>query len=97
MSIALNCVLFTCKDMSIENNKYISIFYMWLTVLQQRGGLTTSDTLYIHIDKETFEFISSETEVFGEITQDYPCSMKILLYERPATLVEGMMFKYFLH
>ena len=70
---------------------------MWLTVLQQRSGLTKSDTLYIHIDKETFEYMNSENEIFGELLTSCPCNVKLLFYERPDTILEGTMFRYTVH
>ena len=66
-------------------------------MLQQRSCLTKSDTLYIHIDKETFEYMNSDTEIFGELLAVCPCNMKLLFYERPETILEGTMFRYTVH
>lgn len=66
-------------------------------MLQQRSCLTKSDTLYIHIDKETFEYMNSGTEIFGELFAVCPCNVKLLFYERPETILEGTMFRYRVH
>jgi hypothetical protein len=41
--------------------------------------------------------MNSGTEIFGELLRGCPCNIKIILYERPATILEGTMFRYTVH
>jgi hypothetical protein len=93
LSIAVSCILFTLTDADPATNKYCTIFLMWLSQLIRDGGLRKDDGLYITVDIRTFEYLN-EHRCFGSLLAALPCPFHILQKIPPATLLEGMLWKY---
>lgn len=96
MSICVNAVLFTIKDQLPKENKYIPIFYMWLSQLIKEGGLTEKDTFYLYIDLETLNYLTTEG-VFQMLHTKLPFQMKSFVYPPPLTLFDGTMLRFEYH
>jgi hypothetical protein len=92
-TICVDCLLFTLNGKSVHENKYIPIFYYWLSLFNKNSGLTINDYLNIKMDTFTFEHIKNDF-LFISITQNLKCSYNILLFNPPNSLLEGMMMKY---
>ena len=96
MSICVNAVLFTVKDQLPKENKYIPIFYMWLSQLIKDGGLTEKDMIYLYVDSETLQYISTEG-VFQLLKEKLPLQIKVFVYPPPLTLFDGTMLRFEYH
>jgi len=86
-------VVFTIKDASIENNKYISIFYIWLSLCIKNSGLGKDDLIRIKIDSDTFEYCKKNMLFVGLLTHS-ACPIQIVLFPRPNDVVDGMMVRF---
>jgi len=93
MSLCLDVILFTLKGKPIKDNKYVTIFNMWLSLCWKNSGLTGRDLLYIKIDSETYEYLKKDL-VFVGLQKAAPCPVQIEICPPPANLQEGMMMKY---
>ena len=94
MSLCLHCNLFTVKGTPINENKYVSIFVMWLSAAFQYGGLCASDQIYLTIDANTFEYLKTYTAFCGLMNMNRTCPVQLSLYPSPSTLREGMAMRY---
>ena len=65
-SICLSCIIYTIYDKQIEENKYVTIFLLWLSQLIKVGGLTKDDMLHMYIDKRTIEYLFNNS-IFGKL------------------------------
>ena len=93
MTVCLECVVFTIKGTSIENNKYISIFYIWLSLCIKNSGLGKDDQIRIKIDSETFEYCKQNMLFAGLLTHS-ACPIKIILFPPPNDVIDGMMIRF---
>lgn len=93
-SVFLNCVLFTLKDRPVKDNKYILIFYTWLSKLIQNAGLTKNDFLMISIDERTFDYIKTTPKCLNYLFHKMPCPHTFMVFPSPATMMEGMLMRY---
>jgi len=92
-SVCIDCVLFTLKDKPVKENKYISIFLMWLSVVSKHAGLTAHDAISLKIDKPSFDHLSNHL-VFISLVKKAVFQLCIMICPVPSTLREGMMMKY---
>jgi len=93
-TICLACLVYTLKDMPVEDNLYLNIFYKWLAKVIQSGGLTKDDCIQIRIDSRTAEYFNEADTVLPLLLERLPCSYSILTFDPPTTSLEGMMNKY---
>lgn len=96
MSLCLNCVLFTIKGKDVKTNKYVPIFYMWLSQLILNGGLQNEDALHIYIDSDTMDYLKTET-IFHPLIKKLKCKINIFVHAPPTTVFEGYMLRYAQH
>ena len=92
-SVCLDCVLFTLKDKPVKENKYISIFLMWLSVVCKHAGLTAQDAISLKIDKATFDYLNSNV-IFVSLLNKAVFQPRITICPVPSTMRDGMMMKY---
>jgi len=92
-SICVDCVLFTLKDVHVPDNKYVSIFYIWFSVLCKTAELDKNDLLNIKMDTRTYEYLSTE-KLFTELLKNTTFQKQIIECPPPSTLKEGAMLRY---
>jgi hypothetical protein len=93
-SLFLNCALFTLRDTPVKQNKYILIFYTWLSKLIQNGGLTKDDFLLISIDERTMEYIKTTPKCLAYLFSQLKCPFAFKIFPAPPTLLDGMRIRY---
>ena len=91
-SVCLTSLLFTLESVEVGSNGYVAIFLMYLASLVKSGGLTSADCFTLLIDKRTLDFINES--IFGAIFQRLPCEKRIIHFDAPKTMLEGMVRKY---
>jgi hypothetical protein len=92
-SICIDCILFTLKDKSVKENKYISIFLMWLSTLSTHAELDEHDMLSLKVDEPTFNYLNTHT-VFVSLFKKSNFKKKVIVCPIPTNLYEGMLMKY---
>ena len=85
----LYTVCFTKKGIQPENNKYISMFFIWLRYLEVYGGVTATDTICVIMDSETKRYIDTFQTV--NVIQIPYTSIE---FEQPSTAQEGTQYRY---
>ena len=85
--------LFTLVGKNPKENKYVDMFYMWLTYLKKYGGLGPNDCVGLIVDEDTLEFINSE-QPFGYICLHSQFSIEISTICKPRNVLEGMSERY---
>jgi hypothetical protein len=96
-TLFLNSVLFTLKDQAVRDNKYLMIFYTWLSKLVQNGGLTKDDFLLISIDERTLEFIKTTPKCLTYLLTELKCPWSFKIFPAPESLLDGMKIRYTPH
>jgi hypothetical protein len=96
-TLFLNCVLFTLADREVAKNKYIPIFYTWVSKLVQNGKLGREDFLLISIDERTIEHLKTKSGILGTLLSYLPCPYAFKIFPAPATLLDGMKIRYTPH
>ena len=86
-------VLFTLVGKDPAENRYVEMFYIWLTYLLKNGGLGPTDKISIILDKPTIDFINSEF-ILKHILNLCKVPIDFWLIPQPRTLSEGMVHKY---
>ena len=86
-------VLFTLVGKDPAENRYVEMFYIWLTHLLKNGGLGPSDKICIILDKPTIDFINSEF-ILKHILNLSRVTIEFWLILQPRTLSDGMVHKY---
>lgn len=86
-------VLFTLVGKDPAENRYVEMFYIWLTYLLKNGGLGPTDKISIILDKPTIDFINSEF-ILKHILNLCKVPIDFWLIPQPRTLSEGMVNKY---
>ena len=93
-SICVSCILYTLKDMEVDDNLYIDIFGVWLSKIIQSGGLTSNDIIHVIMDTRTSEYLENNSNILSMLVPALPCSFTIATVEPPTNNLEGMMYKY---
>jgi len=94
MSLCLHCNLFTVKGNPVNENKYVSIFVMWLSTALRYGGLNGTDQIHLTTDIDTFEYLKTYTAFCGLMNTNTTCPTHLSLHSPPTTLREGMAMRY---
>lgn len=96
-TLFLNAVLFTLADREVAENKYLPVFYTWVSKLVQNGGLGREDFLLISIDERTIEYLKTNSGILGTLLSYLKCPYAFKIFPAPATLLEGMRIRYTPH
>ena len=96
-TLFLNCVLFTPVHKEVKENKYVPIFYFWLSKLIQNGGLGRDDYLLISIDERTIEFIKKNPGCLSALISQLRCPYAFKIFPAPNTILDGMRIRYTPH
>ena len=86
-------VLFTLVGKDPADNRYVEMFYIWLTHLLKNGGLVEGDKICVLIDSPTIDFINADGNI-GFILNTCRVSIEFWLVRQPSTPSEGMVQKY---
>ena len=86
-------VLFTLIGKDPADNRYVEMFYIWLTYLLKNGGLVESDKICVLIDSPTIDFINADANI-GFILKTCHIPIEFWLVPQPSTPSEGMVQKY---
>jgi hypothetical protein len=85
--------LFTLGAKNPMENKYIDMFYIWLSYLKKYSGLGPNDCVGLIVDEDTMDVLNSR-ELSGYISQDAPFSIEISIMMRPVYLKNGLSERY---
>lgn len=96
-TLFLNCVLFTPLYKEVRDNKYILIFYTWLSKLIQNGGLGRDDFLLISIDERTIEYLKTTPKCLAYLFSQLKCPYAFKIFPAPKTILDGMKIRYTPH
>jgi hypothetical protein len=86
-------VLFTLVGKDPAENRYVEMFYIWLTHILKNAGLVAGDKICVLIDKPTIDFLNVENNI-GFILSTCRISIEFWLINQPNTPSEGMVQKY---
>ena len=86
-------VLFTLVGKDPAENRYVEMFYIWLSHVLKNGGLVTGDKICVLIDKPTIDFLNVESNI-GFILSMCRVPIEFWLIHQPNTASEGMVQKY---
>jgi hypothetical protein len=86
-------LLFTLTGKDPSSNKYIDMFYIWLSYLIKNGGLTNQDIVVVLTDPVTVDFINS-TEAFSVLSEDVPFDLQFHTIPQPGTITRGILERY---
>ena len=86
-------LLFTLAGKNPNENRYIEMFYIWLTYLLKNGGLGPNDSIAVLIDTQTLEIIKN-VPLLIHLKNTAKCNISFILFEQPATISEGMVVRY---
>jgi hypothetical protein len=84
--------LFTLENKSVDNNKYIDIYFIWLNNIIKYGKLDEKDYCITFIDEVTFQYLSQNVLFISIINKIKNCIY--ILYKQPKTIKEGIMKRY---
>lgn len=86
-------LLFTLLHKNPKENKYIYMFYIWLTYLLRNGGLEQEDTLCILCDDATLEQLNSN-EILCNLMEKCKSKFEIHTIEQPKNISRGICERY---
>jgi len=92
-TILVYTILYTLTHVAPADNKYVHIFFLWLTQLMRAGGLNVHDAIEVAIDRDTYEWIR-DNSVLNSLLAITPAAIRFRIMPRPKTHLEGMMWKY---
>ena len=93
MSLCLDCNIITLKGKKASENKYVTIFSIWLSMCMKNAGLGASDIIYIKMDADTYEYCKNTTTITS-LLHYATVPLHILLFPPPETILDGMMMRY---
>ena len=86
-------VLFTLVGKDPADNRYVEMFYIWLTHILKNAGLGVGDKICVLIDKPTIDFLNADFNI-GFILSTCRVPIEFWLIQQPSTPSEGMVQKY---
>lgn len=95
LSVRLSCLLYTLQGKSIQENKYVDIFLIWLTYVCKYAELRPIDCLQIVIDENTCDTFLQKNQMLKILLRRFQCEVVFVKVPQPKTHGEGMLNKYF--
>jgi hypothetical protein len=93
-SVHLRAVLFTLAGKEPAKNPYCSVALLWLANVIEVAGLGEADEIGLIMDTATAAHMESST-IFPRLVANAPCPVTVIeTGGPPATVLEGMMYKY---
>lgn len=89
----LYTLLFTLQDKDASKNKYVDMFYIWLTFVKRNAGLKATDTVCLFVDDRTLDVLNSN-EILDIVLGDSIFKFEIWSIPVPATLSDGISQRY---
>jgi len=86
-------LLFTLVGKSPAENRYVDMFYIWLSFLLKNGGLTTDDRIHVLVDQATIDYFN-EDGIFSNLLEAVHCPINFILINQPNNLSEGITSRY---
>ena len=86
-------LLFTLQSKNPTENKYIQMFYIWLTYLLKYGGLTKDDTICVLCDEKTLEQLNSN-EILSTLMELCQSQFTIQSIQQLENISQGMIARY---
>ena len=86
-------VLFTLVGKDPAENRYVEMFYVWITHLIKNSGLNEKDKICILIDKPTLDFMNNEIHL-GYILKKCMVATEFWFVPQPLTISQGMALRY---
>lgn len=86
-------LLFTLINKYPESNKYIDMFYIWLSYLIKNSGLLEEDTVIILLDEATMEQLNSN-EALSLLVENIPFTLQFQTIPRPSSVQAGILERY---
>jgi len=84
--------LFTLQNKSVNINKYIDIYLIWLNNIINYGKLTQNDYCISFLDEVTFNYLNTNI-LFISLAAKLK-NFYYILYKQPVNIKEGMMKRY---
>ncbi len=86
-------LLFTLVGKLPKENRYIDMFYIWLSFLLKNGGLTKDDRINVLVDQPTIDYFN-EDGIFSHLLGIVHCPINFILINQPNNLSEGITSRY---
>lgn len=92
-AITIYTVLFTLAGRDPSKNKYVDMFYIWLSFLIRNAGLGSMDSVVILIDAPTLDYINS-ISTLDILSEDITFQLVFDEIKVPANLSEGICSRF---
>jgi len=89
----LYTLLFTLVGRNPKENKYIDMFFIWLTYVIRNGGLTEKDKVVILIDSPTLDYLNTFSTL-SDLIDHSIFEFELHLIQEPHTLLQGISERY---
>lgn len=92
-SFTLYTSLFTLADKDPSSNRYIDMFYIWLTYIIRNAGLGPNDSVVFLIDQRTLDYIK-RGGVLDTLIEYIPFRFIFITTPVPNNVSEGICYRY---
>ena len=89
-------LLFTLAGRAPKDNRYVEMFFIWLTYLCKNGGLTATDRICVLIDKTTVDYLNSDG-CYSHVADQITIPIDYVIMPTIMTISEGMICRYNFH
>lgn len=86
-------VLFTLLGKDPAENRYVEMFYVWVSHLIKNAGLDEKDKICVLIDKPTLDFMNNERHL-GNILKKCRGVTEYWIVPQPIKISQGMALRY---
>ena len=86
-------LLFTLIGKDPANNKYVDMFFIWITYLARNARLEQSDKIAVLIDDPTCKYLES-MEGFQALSSKLPFSILFSTIPQPDTITKGILTRF---
>lgn len=86
-------LLFTLLGKDPAENRYVEMFYIWLSYVYRNAALAAPDKVCILLDQPTIDYLNSNS-IFGYILTNSKVPTEFRLISQPSTLSQGITERY---